>query len=230
MLEADHLQKRLKSEEEGIEGGSNADNNFSEKNGHLNKRLKSFSCEEPGCGKSYGNRDNLKGHTRSEHGSAKLKCGDSSCTAEFSFQRDLNRHVWVKHGVGKGLKCDKCGKRQSSSFCLKDHMRAFHGAPEIQCGAHGCDATFKYCKSRTKHMRTKHSESNTRNNFSEEKGSPRKTLKTEEGVIGPEKPNLGGSKTEWNNFFQEEEGLNKNLKSNSCKEPECGENDDLDSV
>ena len=138
MLEADHLQKALKTEEEEIENGSNAANNFSEEKGHLNKRMKSFICEEPGCGKSYSVKDYLNGHKRSEHGAAKLKCGDSSCTAEFAFQKDLNRHVWVKHGFGKGLKCEECGKRLSGSFDLKDHMRAFHGAPKIQCKAHGC--------------------------------------------------------------------------------------------
>ena len=83
VLEANHLQKMLKTEEEEIENGPNAGNNFSEERGHLNQRLNSFICEEPGCGKSFVKNVDLIGHKRREHGVAKLECGESSCTAKF---------------------------------------------------------------------------------------------------------------------------------------------------
>ena len=163
MQEAEHLQKKLKTEEEvvesgpKIESGSNAGNNFSEEKGNLDRKLKSFSCKEPGCGKSYDRRADLNAHKRNEHGAAKLKCVDSTCTSvEFTFDKALDRHMWVKHGVGKGTKCDECGKRLSGPFYLKDHMRASHGAPKIQCEVLGCDATFMSSFGMARHMKTGH--------------------------------------------------------------------------
>ena len=159
MLEADHLQKALKTEEEEIENESNAGNNFSEEKGHLNKRLKSFICEEPGCGKSYNARDHLNNHKRSEHGAAKLKCKDSSCTVELVSTEGLRRHMWARHGVGKGPKCDECEKRYLSPADLENHMRSAHGAPKLPCNVLGCPSTFNSYQSLFKHRKTKHSAS-----------------------------------------------------------------------
>ena len=159
VLEADHLQKALKTEEEEIENESNAGNNFSEEKGHLNKRLKSFICEEPGCGKSYHARDPLNDHKRSEHGAAKLKCEDSSCTVEFVSNLGLRKHMWARHGVGKGPKCDECEKRYLSPADLENHMRSAHGAPKLPCNVLGCPSTFNCYQALFKHMKTKHSAS-----------------------------------------------------------------------
>ena len=159
MLEADHLQKPLKTEEEEIENGSNTGNNISEEKRHLNKGLKSFICDEPGCGKSYGARDSLNDHKRSGHGAAKLKCKDSSCTAEFGSSVGLRKHMWARHGVGKGPKCDECEKRFCGPADLTNHMRAVHGAPKLLCKVIGCPSTFSCYQALFKHMKTKHSAS-----------------------------------------------------------------------
>ena len=65
----------------------------------------------------------------------------------------------MKHGVGKGPKCDECGSRLSRPLDLNDHMRSFHGAPQLQCEVLGCDVTFKSFNGRLKHMKNKHSAS-----------------------------------------------------------------------
>ena len=157
MLEADHLRKTLKTEEEVIEpvepcqGGSNT-----EEEANQNKKPKRFCCEEPGCGKRYVNRRELAAHNRSVHGSAKLKCQEQSCTMEFVRQQHLNQHMWAKHGSGKGPTCDVCEKRLARVEDLRDHMRSSHGAPELKCEMFGCGGTFKFENSLRQHMKSIH--------------------------------------------------------------------------
>jgi len=91
------------------------------------------------------------------HGSSKLKCSDSSCTAEFNSKQALEKHMWVKHGVGKGSKCAECEKRLYGPTGVKNHMRAAHGAPKLKCKVLGCHATFSYYQQRFRHMKNKHS-------------------------------------------------------------------------
>ena len=101
----------------------------------------------------------------SDHrGSSKLKCSDSSCTAEFGGNQALKTHMWVKHGVGKGSKCDECEKRLYGAADLKNHMRAVHGAPRLNCKELGCHATFTYYQELLKHRKTQHSDSGWKKN------------------------------------------------------------------
>ena len=126
MLEADHLRKVLKTEEGVIAPGN----------------------------PSQGGKNTEEGVNLEKK--PKLKCLDQSCTTKFSCEIHLNRHMWTMHGVGKGLECDVCGKRQNSSYHLSDHMRSLHEAQKLHCEVVGCDATFIYYQSRVKHMKTKH--------------------------------------------------------------------------
>jgi len=157
VLEADHLRKTLKTEEEVIEpvepcqGGSNT-----EEEANQNKKPKRFCCKEPGCGKRYVNSRELAAHNRSVHGSAKLKCQEQSCTMEFVRQQHLNQHMWAKHGSGKGPTCDVCEKRLARVEDLRDHMRSSHGAPELKCEMFGCGGTFKFENSLRQHMKSIH--------------------------------------------------------------------------
>jgi len=157
VLEAEHLRKTLKTDKEVIEsversqGGSNT-----EEEAIQNKRLKRICCKEPGCGRKYVNSRELAAHSRSVHGSAKLKCQEQSCTVEFIREQHLNQHMWAKHGVGKGPTCDVCEKRLARVEDLRDHMRSSHGAPEVKCDMFGCGGTFKFENSLRQHMKSIH--------------------------------------------------------------------------
>jgi len=157
VLEADHLRKMLKTEEEVIkpvepcQGGSNT-----EEEANQNKKPKRYCCKEPGCGRKYVNSRELAAHSRSVHGSAKLKCQEQSCTVEFIREQHLNQHMWAKHGVGKGPTCDVCEKRLARVEDLRDHMRSSHGAPELKCEMFGCGGTFKFENSLRQHMKSIH--------------------------------------------------------------------------
>jgi len=126
VLEADHLQKALKTEEEVIAPGNPSQCVLNhEDDANLNKK-------------------------------PMLKCLDQSCTSKFSLKHNLHQHMWTRHGVGRGLTCDVCGKRLQSPYQMNDHMRAKHEAPKLQCEVVECDSSFNYFQAMMKHMKTEH--------------------------------------------------------------------------
>jgi len=156
VLEADHLRKTLKTEEEVVElvepyqgGSSTAEGAIRNQNTKLNR----YPCKEPGCGKRYVDSRELANHNRRAHEAPTLKCLDQSCNAEFVAEQNLNPHMWAKHGFGKGPKCDVCGKRLAREVDLRDHMRSSHGAPKLKCDMLGCCATFSFENGLRTHMK-----------------------------------------------------------------------------
>ena len=115
-----------------------------------------YECDEPGCGRECTNLTDFDNHKRRDHGAEKLKCQDSNCAALFVRRIALSHHMWVKHGIGKGPKCEECGKREPTVDYLKNHQRAVHGAPKLQCKVPGCTKTFIYNNYVSQHMQKKH--------------------------------------------------------------------------
>ena len=112
---------------------------------------KKYFCEKEFCTIS-----NLADHKRGAQGADKLNCRDSNCTATFASSSALRRHMWVKHDIGKGPKCDLCGKKEPSISYLRNHQRAAHGAPKLQCKEPGCTKTFTYNTGLYTHMQKEH--------------------------------------------------------------------------
>jgi len=119
-------------------------------------QLKRKYCDEPGCDREYYNNTDLANHKRRAHGAEKLKCRDLDCPAQFGNSASLSRHMWVKHGIGKGPKCEECGKKESTVQYLRNHQRAAHGAAKLQCKVPGCTKTFIYDTDLCNHMKKKH--------------------------------------------------------------------------
>jgi len=113
-------------------------------------------CDEPSCGREYYSKADLADHKRGAHGADKLKCPDSNCPASYTTSSALSGHMWVKHDIGKGPKCDQCGRKESSVQNLKNHKRAAHGAPKLLCKEPGCTKAFTYTMVMYNHMKKKH--------------------------------------------------------------------------
>ena len=113
-----------------------------------------FFCDEPGCGRGFSNKNLLFNHKRRFHN--KLKCQDSECSALLPSSSSCLKHMWVKHGIGKGPKCDQCGKREPSVEYLRGHERAVHGAPKLQCRESGCNYNCNYNTDMYGHIKNKH--------------------------------------------------------------------------
>ena len=121
----------------------------------VRKKFK-YYCDEPSCEREFYTKSNLANHKRGAHGAERLKCYDSNCTASFVTQSAFYGHMWVKHDIGKGPKCDQCGKKATSVQRLEDHQRSAHGAPRLQCKERGCTKAFTYITDLYKHMQRKH--------------------------------------------------------------------------
>ena len=122
----------------------------------LKKSQRKYCCDEPSCEQKFYTKTNLANHKRKHHGAEKLKCRDSDCTASFGSHAAFSEHMWVKHSIGKGPECEECEKKMPNVQYLRNHQRAVHGAPKLQCKEPGCTKTFIYDTQMYTHMKKKH--------------------------------------------------------------------------
>ena len=153
MLEADHLRKTFLPEKNVMQP---EEPNQERVEAKANKKMQPQCSKGPGQGRISGSSGWLSPHKSAVHGSPKFHCMVPECNSNYSKNHKLGRHMWVKHALGKGVKCDKCGNRQYSILNLKDHMRIAHGAPKLECEVLGCSSTFTCSVSLNTHMKNLH--------------------------------------------------------------------------
>ena len=119
-------------------------------------KRKIYICEYFNCGEMFPRPMLLADHQRKAHGAAKLKCQNQECPATFDSRQSQLRHMWVNHGIGEGIRCDECGKREAGLRSLEDHRRSAHGAPKLVCDRQDCGAAYAYASSLRHHIRLNH--------------------------------------------------------------------------
>ena len=77
-----------------------------------------FSCEFPGCQKSYGKKHHLKEHERKHTGDMKYKC--EVCEKQFKSKDSLSHHQSNAHGEVQPYKCDIC---ENKAFRRADDLK-----------------------------------------------------------------------------------------------------------
>ena len=137
------------------EGEPNRIEHMLEVEGSAVKR-KIYICEYFNCGEMFLRPMLLADHQRKAHGAAKLKCQNQECPATFDSRQSQLRHMWVNHGIGEGIRCDECGKREAGVRSLGDHRRSTHGAPKLICDRQDCGAAYAYASSLRHHIRMHH--------------------------------------------------------------------------
>ena len=63
----------------------------------VHQKEKAFICQEPGCGKKFGQNNELKDHMRSVHKAPKLVCKKVECSATFVWATKLYKHMREDH-------------------------------------------------------------------------------------------------------------------------------------
>ena len=118
-------------------------------------------CEE--CGKRELNLDLLRKHLTTVHGaphvsrqSPKHLCSEPGCKAVFTQKQNRRRHMWLEHGIGEGLQCEECGKRERDIWHMRNHLRKVHAAPKLRCEKPGCEATYNDNGAYRKHLQKHH--------------------------------------------------------------------------
>ena len=107
----------------------------------VHKKEKNFKCEE--CGKSFGEKAQLKKHERlhlftycakckdhfedikqhNEEKHSNLKHSCVSCYKVFERLRDLESHIKTKHSTIRSYFCDNCNKGFAEKFQIERHMK-----------------------------------------------------------------------------------------------------------
>ena len=151
-----HIANPEKLAEGKHERDSNRTEHMLEVEGSAVKR-KIYICEYINCGEIFPRPMLLADHQRKAHGAAKLKCQNQECSATFDSRQSQLRHMWVNHGIGEGISCDECGKRETGLRSLEDHRRSAHGAPKLICDRPDCGAAYAYASSLRHHIRLNHS-------------------------------------------------------------------------
>ena len=146
---------QLKPQPQNTSSGVSCDNLTLEKV-PVKKKRRYYHCDEPSCEREFYTKSDLANHKRCAHGADRLNCLDSNCPASFASRSSFLGHMWVKHDIGKGPKCDHCGKKEPNVSYLRNHLRAAHGAPKLQCKQPGCIKVFTYDIGMFKHMKKKH--------------------------------------------------------------------------
>jgi len=154
-----NVQVHIANPEELVDGKHKREPNRSEHmlevEGSAVKR-KIYICEYFNCGEMFPRPMLLADHQRKAHGAAKLKCQNQECSATFDSRQSQLRHMWVNHGIGEGIRCDECGKREAGLRSLEDHRRSAHGAPKLVCDRQDCGAAYAYASSLRHHIRLNH--------------------------------------------------------------------------
>lgn len=88
-----------------------------------------FSCDKPGCSKSYKSKNGLSAHVRSVHLGQRPqtaficdKCGISKKSA-YCLQQHIYQHMQPNYWP---FACDSCGKRCRSKYALGVHQKRIH--------------------------------------------------------------------------------------------------------
>lgn len=108
------------------------------------------------CESHFHDQDELFEHTKLVH-QRPFACKVAGCTACFSKQNHLSRHVRIVHNKERPFACMEpgCGSRFGSKSHLGDHTRAVHmRLRNFKCGI--CDASWSKRFNLEKHIRIRH--------------------------------------------------------------------------
>ncbi|OXA47441.1 Zinc finger protein 26 [Folsomia candida] len=79
-----------------------------------------FTCEFPGCGKTYLNKEDASQHIKSEHTENPTRFPCTLCGREFKIRRYLQAHIST-HTTEKAHICSTCGRRFAQRSAMNAH-------------------------------------------------------------------------------------------------------------
>ncbi|XP_072030195.1 uncharacterized protein [Amphiura filiformis] len=153
-----------------------------------------FSCDFPGCDKSFRVSSHLKVHLMRHMGIKNHKC--SECGASFARPNELTKHFRI-HSGEKPYECPHCGRGFTQSSQMKQHARLHTGNLPYAC--YVCDKRFNQKGQLTSHL--KMHEKHEKARLEEEKvyqseADPEWLMKNGMSLLGPKCSLNGNSKVD----------------------------------
>jgi len=116
-----------------------------------------YSCDWPGCGKMFIDRNWERRHKMVHTGERPFRCPGEGCDKAFGRKSALDKHL-LTHSTEKPYKClvPHCGKLFSQKFSFDRHKLLHTGEKPYKCIELGCDKAFKYWKQIKTHQERHH--------------------------------------------------------------------------
>ena len=116
-----------------------------------------YSCDWPGCGKMFIDRNWERRHKMVHTGERPYRCPEEGCDKAFGRKSILDKHL-VSHSTEKPFKClePHCGKVFSQKFSFDRHKLMHTGDKPYKCIELGCDKAFKYWRQIKIHQERHH--------------------------------------------------------------------------
>ena len=107
------------------------------------KNYRPFTCEHPGCGKSFMSKGHLRNHAETHQALKNFVCPIQGCNESYSRQQRLKVHL-KKHNGKRDFVCpfENCQKAFYEKGNLKTHLRLHTGEKPYHCTAKGCNKSF----------------------------------------------------------------------------------------
>jgi hypothetical protein len=83
-----------------------------------------FTCDYPGCNKTFNLRRSLTDHMRRTHGDKIYKCPQPQCAQTFTRPDNLRTHVEFTHEKDFEEKCPVCPEKFREPWNVKRHMKS----------------------------------------------------------------------------------------------------------
>ncbi|KAJ8611456.1 hypothetical protein MRB53_037975 [Persea americana] len=105
------------------------------------KPRKRYTCEQPGCGKSFYQKTHLEIHNRAHTGVKPFLCKEPSCGQRFSQLGNLKTHE-RRHTGERPYHCDTCGKTFAQHGNVRAHKIVHTQVKPFTCKLDHCNKQF----------------------------------------------------------------------------------------
>ncbi|QIW98784.1 hypothetical protein AMS68_004302 [Peltaster fructicola] len=105
------------------------------------KPRKKYTCDQPGCGKSFYQKTHLEIHNRAHTGIKPFVCKEPSCGQRFSQLGNLKTHE-RRHTGERPYHCDICGKTFAQHGNVRAHKIVHTAAKPFICKLDACNKQF----------------------------------------------------------------------------------------
>merc|ERR1712024_81575 len=113
---------------------------------NIHEGQKSHKCES--CGKSFGQKSNLRTHVKTYHEGKRPNC--DQCGKDFATENYLRKHIAAVHDGSRNFPCPFCSKAYLHKEGLNNLISTVHEGITYQCDF--CNKSFTQSNNLKRHL------------------------------------------------------------------------------